>query len=341
MRLKALCKLRERVEVDRAWRCLAAAALIAASAFGGGAVNAETYPARPITVIVPFAGGSASDVVTRIMLDRMSASMGQPIIVDNRPGAGGNIGTALVAKAAPDGYTLTATGSGPAAANKTLYRDLGYDPEKDFEAISPFATFNIVVVASAKLPVKTLPELVAYAKDHPNQLNYGSVGVGSSQHLAGAYFEQVAGVKLVHVPYRNIAQYTPDLIAGSVPLGFQWLPNVAGALASSGARALAVAAKARLSALPAVPTAAEAGVPGYEASGWFAMLAPRGTPRPIVEKINQEMAAAMADPIVRQRFLEQGAEPVALTPDEATAFISSETEKWRRIITTAGIPVIQ
>src|SRR5262249_6868469 len=169
-----------------------------------------------VQVIVPFAGGSASDVVTRIMLERMSKSMGQPFVIDNRPGAGGNTGTAAGAKAAPDGYTLVATGSGPAAANKTLYRDLGYDPEKDFEAISPFALFTIVVAASAQLKVKSLTELIAYAKAHQGELNYGSVGIGSSQHLAGAYFEQLVGLKLTHVPYRNIAPYSPRIIARSV-----------------------------------------------------------------------------------------------------------------------------
>jgi len=302
---------------------------------------ASDYPVHPITVIVPFAGGSASDVVTRIVLDRMSKSMGQPIIVDNRPGAGGNIGTAAGAKAAPDGYTLVASGSGPMAANKTLYRDLGYDPEKDFEAISPFAGFTLVIAASTKLPVSTLTELIAYARAHPSQLNYGSVGIGSSQHLGGVYFEQVTGVKLTHVPYRNIAQYGPDLMAGVVQLGFQWLPNIAGPLNSGGAKALAVAGKRRLAALLNVPTAAEAGLAGYEAAGWFAMVAPRQTPRAIVAKINRELAAAMADPTVRERFLEQGAEPMALTPEEATAFMSSETLKWHDIITAAGIPVIE
>jgi tripartite-type tricarboxylate transporter receptor subunit TctC len=317
-------------------------AIVALAALLRGAVaEAETYPSRPITVIVPFAGGSASDVVTRIVVDRMSKSMGQPIIIDNRPGAGGDTGTAAAARAAPDGYTLVASGSGPVAANKTLYRDLGYDPEKDFEAISPFAVFTIVVTASTNLPVNTLAELIAYAKAHPSELNYGSVGIGSSQHLGGVYFEQVAGVKLTHVPYRNIAQYAPDLIAGSVPLGFQWLPNVLGPINSGGAKALAVAGRSRLAVLPAVPTAAEAGLPAYEASGWFAMLAPRGTPKPIAAKINQELATAIADPTVRDRFLQQGAEPTALSLDEAAKFISSETTKWRDIITKAGIPVIQ
>jgi tripartite tricarboxylate transporter family receptor len=199
---------------------------IALPLLGAPQASAQDYPTRPITVILPFAGGSASDVATRIMVERMSRSMGQPIVIDNRPGAGGNTGTAAAAKAAPDGYTLVGTGSGPVAANVTLYKSLPYDPEKDFEAISAFAHFTIVVVASAKLPVMSLKELIAHAKTNPGKLNYGSVGIGSSQHLGGIYFEQVAGVRLTHVPYRNIAQYGPDLIAGQVPLGFQWLPNV-------------------------------------------------------------------------------------------------------------------
>jgi tripartite-type tricarboxylate transporter receptor subunit TctC len=240
----------------------------------------------------------------------------------------------------PDGYTLVATGSGPIAANRTLYRNLGYDPEKDFEPISPFAEFPIVIVASKKLPVHSLQEFIAYAKSHPG-LNYGSVGIGSSQHLAGAYFEQVAGVKMTHVPYRNIAQYGPDLLAGTVPLGFQWLPNVLGAINTGGAGPLAVASKERLAALPNTPTTAEAGLPGYIASGWFAMLAPHGTPKPIVEKINKALAAAIADPKVRERFSQQGAQPMALTPDQARAFNKSETAKWAGIIKKAGIPVIQ
>ena len=317
-------------------------ALVALAALLGGTLaRAETYPSRPITVLVPFAGGSASDVVTRIMLNKMSQSMGQPIVVDNHPGAGGNIGTAMGAKAAPDGYTWIASGSGPIAANKTLYRDLGYDPEKDFEAVTPFAFFTIVVVASTQLPVKTLGELIAYAKAHPGELNYGSVGVGSSQHLGGVYFEQVTGTKLTHVPYRNIAQYGPDMIAGAVPLGFQWLPNVLGPLNSGGAKPLAVAGKNRLPALPNTPTTAEAGLPEYEASGWFAMQVPRGTPKDIVARINREMAEALADPTVRERFEQQGAVPRVISPEEATKFTSTEIVKWRDIIQKAGIPQIQ
>jgi tripartite-type tricarboxylate transporter receptor subunit TctC len=308
---------------------------------GGATADAQTYPTRPIQVIVPFAGGSASDVVTRILLDRAGKSIGQPFIIENRPGAGGNTGTSAAAKATPDGYTIVGSGSGPVAANVTLYRDLGYDPQKDFEPIAMIGVFPIIIVASTKLPVKTLAELIAYAKERPNQLNYGSVGIGSSQHLAGAYFEQVVGVKLTHVPYRNIAQYAPDLIAGTVPLGFQWLPNVLAALNSGGARALAVASEKRMAALPDAPTTAEAGLKDYVNSGWFTMLAPRGTPQPIVARLNQELNAALADPTVRERFTEQGAEPVIFTPEELAKFIASEIVKWRDIITKAGIPPIQ
>jgi tripartite-type tricarboxylate transporter receptor subunit TctC len=302
---------------------------------------AETYPTRPVQVIVPFAGGSASDVLTRILLDRTSKLIGQPFIIDNRPGAGGNTGTLAAARATPDGYTLVGSGSGPVAANKTLYRDLGYDPEKDFEPIAMIAVFPIVIVASTKLPVKTLKELIAYAKERPKELNYGSVGIGSSQHLAGAYFDQVTDVRLTHVPYRNIAQYTPDLIAGTVPLGFQWLPNVLAALKSGGARALAVASKERMAALPDVPTTAEAGLPNYQASGWFVMLAPKGTPQPIVAKLNQETSAALSDPALREKYTEQGAEAVVFTPDGVGKFIAAEIIKWRDIIGKAGIQPIQ
>ena len=306
-----------------------------------GLASAQAYPTRPIQVIVPFAGGSASDVVMRILLDRMAKSIGQPFVVDNRPGAGGNIGTSAATKATPDGYTLVMGSTGPMAANRTLYRDLGYDPEKDLEPIALFAHFPILIVVSSKLPVKSVGEFVTYAKTRPKQLNYGSVGIGSSQHLAGVYFEQVAGLELTHVPYRNIAQYVPDLIAGAVPVGFQWLPNVSAPLQSGDARALAVAASKRMTALPDVPTVAETGIKNYEASGWLARLAPHGTPKPIIARLNEELVAAVNDPSVTAKIIEQGAEGVSTTPEELAKFIASESAKWRAIIVKAGIPPIQ
>jgi tripartite-type tricarboxylate transporter receptor subunit TctC len=312
-----------------------------ATIFWGTVAGAQSYPTRAITVIIPFAGGSASDVVSRIMLDKMSKSMGQPIIVENRPGAGGNSGTAAATKAAPDGYTLVGAGSGPIAANATLYKNLGYDPQKELEIISPFAAFTIVVVASTKLPVNSLKELIAYAKANPGKLNYGSVGIGSSQHLAGEYFGQVTSTKNTHVPYRNIAQYGPDLIAGAVPVGFQWFPNVAGPLGTKGAQALAVAGDKRIAALPDTPTTSEAGLPEYKVAGWFALAAPAGTPKPILEKLNKELNAALSDPAVRQGFAKAGAEPIGLSLDEAKKFHAAEIVKYRDIITKAGIPKIE
>ena len=324
-------------------KMLAARLILAAAMslpFTSGSM-AQTYPSRPITVVIPFAGGSASDVVSRIMLQRMSKSMGQPIVVENRPGAGGNTGTASVARAAPDGYTLVGAGSGPVAANVSLYKDLGYDPLKDLTIISPFAGFTIVVVASTKLPVNSLKELLAHAKANPGKLNYGSVGIGSSQHLAGEYFAQVTGTQMSHVPYRNIAQYGPDLIAGQVPLGFQWFPNVAAPLAAKGARALAVAGDERLAALPDTPTTTEAGLPAYKVAGWFALAAPGATPRPILERLNKELGEALKDPAVRQGFAKAGAAPIALSLDAAKKFHADEIVLYRNIITNAKIPQIQ
>jgi len=304
------------------------------------ATRAQDYPTRPIMAIVPFAGGSASDVVSRILFDHMSKTLGQPIVVENRPGAGGNSGTADATKAAADGYTIVGSGSGPVAANVTLYKHLDYDPQKDLAIISPFASFTIIVAASSKLPVNTVQELIDYAKAHPGELNYGSVGIGSSQHLAGEYFAQLTGVKITHVPYRNIGQYVPDLMSGQVPLGFQWFPNVSAALTAKGARALAVAGANRLQALPDVPTTKEAGLPQYVVSGWFALLAPRGTPPAILAELNGALKAAVTDESVRARFAQQGAEAIYMALDQSKQFIGNEIVKYYDIITKAGIAQI-
>ena len=320
----------------RSFLTIVAAMLIGAAA----TARAQDYPTRPITAIVPFAGGSASDVVSRILFEHMSKSLGQPIVVENRPGAGGNSGTADAAKAAPDGYTIVGSGSGPAAANVMLYKHLDYDPQKDLVTISPFASFTIVVVASSKLPINNLQELIGYAKAHPGELNYGSVGIGSSQHLAGEYFAQLTGVMITHVPYRNIGQYVADLMSGQVPLGFQWYPNVSAALAAKGAKALAVAGVNRLEVLPVVPTTKEAGLPQYVVSGWFALFAPRGTPPAISAKLNSALKAAIEDPAVHTRFAQQGAETIYMTLDQSKKFLSDEIVKYRDIITKASIPQI-
>jgi tripartite-type tricarboxylate transporter receptor subunit TctC len=322
------------------FRRLWAIALCAATALVCDVASAQSFPSRPITVIMPFAGGSASDVVSRVLFNKMAAILGQPIVVENKPGAGGNLGTALAAKAAPDGYTLVGAASGPLAANLTLYKDLGFDPQ-EIVLISPFASFTIVVAASRKLGVNTLDDLIVRARKEPGALNYGSVGIGSSQHLAGEYFAQVAKVKLTHVPYRNIAQFGPDLIAGTVQLGFAWYPNVSGPLTADGAIALAVAGDARLPALPNTPTTAQAGLPQYKFDGWFGLGAPAGVPKDILERLNAALNEALSDPAVRVRFEEIGAVPIGLDLDKAKTFLADEVVKYRDIVTNAGIARIE
>ncbi len=312
--------------------------LLAGTAFVSGVACAQD--ARPIRMIVPFSGGSASDVITRIVIERITATTGQRYVLDNRPASGGNLGTQLLAKATPDGYTFGMSASGPLAANKALYKDLGYDPERDIQAVTLYASLPNVVVVSAKLPVSNINELIDYVKKTPN-VPYGSVGNGSAQHLAGAYFEQLVGARMTHVPYRVTANLVVDLVSGQAPVSFQLVPNVRGPIKAGQVRPLIVAATRRLAALPDVQTAAEAGIKGYVSAAWFAFIAPAGTPRAAVDKLYKDTAAAIADPAVRTRFVDFGAEPSATSPDEFAKYIAAEIVKWRGIITKGGITIDQ
>jgi tripartite-type tricarboxylate transporter receptor subunit TctC len=305
-------------------------ALVAAALLVAYGASAQTYPDRPIRVVVPFSAGSASDVVTRLVLDKMSPSLGQQFVIENQPGAGGNIGTATIARAEPNGYNLLMSASGPLAVNKTLTKTLPYDPEQAFEPITMLATLPNVVVVSKSLPVGSLQELIAYAKARPDELTYSSVGVGSAQHLAGLYFEQLTGTKMRHLPYRVTAQLVTDLMTGIVPLSFQNIPNVLGQVQSGDLRPLAIAAKSRSVILPDVPTAA-----------WFALLAPRGTPKAIVDQLNATAVAALKDADLRQRLIAIGADPAPMSPEDLRAFISSEIVKWREIIVRGAVSAEQ
>jgi tripartite-type tricarboxylate transporter receptor subunit TctC len=298
--------------------------------------NAQEYPAKSITAIIPFSSGSASDVIARLVLNRMEGPLGQRFIVTNIPAAGGVSGTLTASKAAPDGYTIVMGAAGPTVVNKILNPKLGYDPEKDFDAISLYASLPNVAVVSTRLPIHTLLELADYARKNP-KTPYGSVGNGSSQHLAGALFEQMTGAQMQHVPYRITSQMQTDMMSGTMPVSFQLLPNVLGGIKSGQLRALAVASTHRLAAIPEVPTSAEAGLKGFESAAWFGFLAPRGTPKPAIDRLNKEIAAAVADPAVRGRFTEFGAEPITSTPEEFGRYISAEVVKWREIITRGGI----
>jgi tripartite-type tricarboxylate transporter receptor subunit TctC len=299
-------------------------------------LKAQEYPSKPVTAIIPFSAGSASDVIARLVLQRMETALGQRFIVNNIPAAGGVSGTLTASKAPADGYTIVMGAAGPTVVNKILNPKLGYDPEKDFDPISLYASLPNVVVVSTKLPIQSLSELADYTRKNP-KLPYGSVGNGSSQHLAGAMFEQLAGVQMQHVPYRITSQMQSDMIAGTVPVSFQLFPNVVGNIKAGHLRALAVTSTRRLAALPDTPTTAEAGMKGFESAAWFGFLAPKGSPRPAIERLNKEVLAAVADPAVRGRFSDFGAEPVTSTPEEFGRYLSSEVVKWREIITRGGI----
>lgn len=317
---------------------LAAAALFAVGVLAVSApARAQSYPDRPIKLIMPFGAGSASDSIARIVADGLTTRLGQRVIVENRPGAGGNTGTAAAAKAAPDGYTLVFAAPGPFVVNRTL-GGLPYDPEKDFEPISTVAKLvNVLVVNPAKVPVKTVAEFIEFVKSKPGEINYSSVGLGSSQHLAAAYFDIVAGTRMAHVPYPSGSQLAIDLVSGEVPVSFQLIPNVSSQLAAGQVRALAVTTKTRSKALPNVPTMAEQGVNDYESYAWFGIAAPKGTPQAVIDRLNHEIVATVADPAVQKRLIDIGVEPDSSTPAEFKAFLAAESAKWSGIIATAGI----
>ena len=321
------------------WRRTVLAGFVVAaigSSFGP-ARGQGPYPDRPIRVIVPFAAGSASDIVGRIVLEKMAEDLGHRFVVENQAGASGNTGTAAVARAAPDGYTILVSASGPLAVNQSLFPRIGYDPLEDLEPIALIATLPNIIVVNADLPLRSVSDLIAAAKRTPGGLNYGSIGNGSSQHLAAAYFEQVTGTKMLHVPYRVTGALVSDLVAGQLQVSFQLIPNVLGQIQAGRLRPLAITANTPSEVLPQVPTVAAAGLTGYEAYGWFAMLAPKHTPQPMIARLHAAYMKAMSDPVTRRRIVEVGAEPATSTPEELRAFMAAEARKWGDIIRANGI----
>jgi len=289
-------------------------------------------------MVVPFAAGGASDTVARIVAEKLATQLGwKRILIDNRPGAGGNIGTDAGAKAPADGYTILFSTSGPLAVNKSLYSSLPYDPERDFEPISLLATLPNVLVVNPQIPATTTPEFIKYVKERPGEIPYSSIGNGSSQHLAGVLFEHVTGTRMRHVPYKAAGQFVVDLMSGDVPVSFQLAANIMSQLRSGKIRAIAVMAKERSKTLPDVPTMAEQGVQGLESAAWFALLAPRGTPQPIIDLLHREVVKTLADPEVQARLIEIGADPTSSTPAELKSLIASETVKWRDLIREMNI----
>ncbi|MNX26548.1 Tripartite tricarboxylate transporter family receptor [compost metagenome] len=312
------------------WRAAAGLLLCAA-----GAASAQDYPSKPIRVIVSFSAGGTTDILAREVAHQLSLSLKQTVIVENRPGAGGNIGTDYISKSAPDGYTLLATSVGPVAINPTLYVNLKVNPQTALLAVAPIADVPNVLVVHPDMPARNVAELVAYAKANPGKLNYGSTGIGTAAHLSGVLFAEKAGVSIMHVPYKG-ADALNDLIAGRIQFMFATIPSVIGHIRAGQLRPLAVASERRSEALPDTPTMAQAGVSGVITGAWFGLFAPASTPPAVVTMLNKAVNQATASPEVHKRLLAQGAEPMSMDAATFGKFVAQEYESWRPIVLSSG-----
>jgi tripartite-type tricarboxylate transporter receptor subunit TctC len=304
--------------------------LVASTALG------QTWPSKPVRFIVSFPPGGSADLMARAVAPRMAERLGQPVLVENRPGAGGNIGVDAVAKSAPDGHTIGLAAAGALSVNPSLYPRMPFDPQKDLAPVSMLAMIPFFLVAHPSLP-STLPEVMNLSKRQ--KLAYGHGGNGSAMHLSGELLKMMAGIDLLAVAYKGSGPVAADVLGGQVPLGVVDVPSAIANVKAGKMRALGVTTSRRISAAPDVPTFAEAGVPGYESIGWFGVVAPAGTPGDVIKRLNQEIAAAAALPEVRERVLAAGAEPFTDTPQEFAAFIRDESRKWSEVIRRAGVKI--
>ncbi|WP_422088549.1 Bug family tripartite tricarboxylate transporter substrate binding protein [Variovorax sp.] len=319
--------------------------LTAACALLGGAALAQApapsatgdFPNKPIRMVVTFPPGGSADAVIRMLVPRLNEKLGQPVVVDNRPGAGGNVGLSLVAKAPADGYTLGLGAAGALAANVNLYPQMPFDPVKDFKPVAMVAATPFVIVGHPSTPARTLRELIALARAKPGMLSIGHGGNGTAMHLSAALFAQMADVKLVEVPYRGSGPAALDAIAGQIPLALVDLPASLQQIKAGKLVAFAVTSAQRVPMLPDVPTVAEAGLPGYDSTGWFGVVAPASTPAPIVTRLNAEINAALGDEQIKASIRNLGAEPAPASSEAFEAYIQSETKKWAKVIQAAHI----
>jgi len=297
--------------------------------------RAQTYPTRPVRVIVGFSPGGATDIMARLVGQWLSERLGQQFVIDNRPGAGGNIAAEAVVRAPADGYTLLQCGV-PNAINATLYDRLNFNFIRDIAPVAGIIRGTYVMVVNPSVPAKAVPEFIAYAKANPGRISYGSAGIGSPNHVAGELFKIMAGVNLMHVPYRGIAPALNDLLGGQVQVAFASMPSSIEFIRAGKLRALAVTTATRSEVLPDVPTVGEF-VPGYEASAWYGLGAPKATPAEIVDKLNKEINAALADPKMKARLADLGGTPLLGSPADFGKLIAEETEKWGKVVKFAGI----
>jgi len=317
-------------------RCAAIAAALVVAA---PAVHAQTYPNKPIRLVLPYPPGGGSDTIARPLAQRLTAALGQQVIVDNRGGASGNIGMELAAKAPPDGYTIVMALTAQLAVNPSLFRKLPYDPVKDFAPITLMASGPYILVVHPSLPAKSVREFVALARKHPGQITYASSGNGSGGHLAAALLGSMTGIKMLHVPYKGGGPALVDLLAGNVQMLFSTYAAGKGHIQSGRIRALAVSTAKRPSIIPDLPTVAESGVPGYDSGVWYAMLAPAGTPHDIVAKLNREIVRVLHTPEYTKLLVNGAIDPVGSTPEELATHIKSEIAKYAKVIKEAGVHV--
>ena len=301
------------------------------------AETARDYPVRPVRLINPFPPGGSSDPSCRLLADALTRSLGQQFVVDNRGGGNGNIGTAIAAKATPDGYVLVFASGTTFTINPFIYKSVGFDPGKDFAPVIKFGAAPNVLVVHPSLPARTLADFTQYARSRTGELNYASAGNGSSMHLAAELYQKMTGTKMLHVPYVSPGAATADTMANRTQLIFHLVPAVAQQVLAGNLRALAVLAPSRSSVLPDVPTTREAGMPGLESGTWYTVLAPAGTSRSIIDKLNRQINASLDDPSFRRRVQEMGVTPMGGTPEEVTSYIASESARWSDVVKTAGI----
>jgi tripartite-type tricarboxylate transporter receptor subunit TctC len=317
--------------------CVVAAAMTAASLDAPTAARAQDYPTKPIRLIVVTAAGGLMDVAARVTADNLDKALGQRLVIENRPGSGGNIGAEAVAKAEPDGYTLGLIQLGNVAINPHVYTDMPFDPLVDLIPVAPVTSSAILVVANAKVPATNLKELIALAKQQPGKLSYGSGGAGTAPHLAGEMFKAAAGIDILHVPYRGVGPAVNDMVGGHIQLTFAGLGAVRAPVDAGLARILAVAQQQRLKAAPQYPTSAEAGLPGYEFATWFGIVAPKGTPAPVIAKLVKHIHAMQDDPAVQRKLADGGLEALKETPEQFGARMRRDHDRFRDIVKAAKL----
>jgi tripartite-type tricarboxylate transporter receptor subunit TctC len=305
----------------------------------GGPAYAQSYPSRTVTLVVPFPPGGGVDALARILAERLSVSLKQNVVVENRTGGGGTVGTRQVAKAEPDGYTLMLAHTGTISINPSLYANAGYDPRKDFAPIGLIGSMPVALIAHPSFPAKTVADVIAFAKREPGKLNFGTSAVGTGGYLTAEYFKSVAGLEMTIIPYRGTAPLMNDLIGGHVPVSFGVLPPAIGNIQSGSLRAIAVTGTRRFSLLPDVPTASESGLPGFDAVLHYGLVAPAGTPRPIIERLNKELRALAESDLVKQRIQAEGGDALTSTPEEYAQDIDREETKWSTLIRKLNLKV--